>query len=403
MDHPIWNSLGLCSGVGLLDLAVCVGAEQLGIDCRPAVLCEWDAYAASVLLARMEDATLEPCPIWCGDLRDFDAHPFRGVVDVLAAGLPCQPYSVAGKQQGLSDRRSYGDGDGPIPNFLRIVAECRPALVFCENVPPWVRDGYFRPVGEELSRMGYKVESPLFITAESVGASHKRERVFVLAHCASERWRKDVATEAGRGQDVDERGEDVADAEQLQGGSRHRLDVQRRRARKGKQAGMGHFAMADAERSGPRGQRLSRRGSKRRGEVGRAGETVGNASGAPTQPLAAGSRPRGSVGESNGDMADAHEQGPQERIGKRCDCYEERQAIERSGPIFAPGPGADWGAIPVHLWPAVEPGFRCVVDGRPVVVDEGRADQLRCSGNAVVPLCAAVAFVELMRRVIESN
>ena len=218
--------------------------------------------------------------------------------------------------------------------------------------------------------MGYTVESPLFITAESVGASHKRERVFVLAHCTSERWRKDVATEAGRGQGVDERGEDVADAEQLQGGSRHRLDVQRRRARKGKQAGMGHFAMADAERSGPRRQRISRRGSKRRGETWRAGDAVGNAIGPRTQPLTAGSRPRDSVGESS---------------------------------LFAPGPGADWGAIHEHLWPAIEPGFRCVVDGRPVVVDSFRADQLRCSGNAVVPLCAAVAFVELVRRVIASN
>ena len=368
MDRPQWNSLGLCSGVGLLDLAVCLGAEQLGIECKPAVLCEWDAYAASVLLARMEDATLEPCPIWCGDLRDFDAQPFRGVVDVLAAGLPCQPYSVAGKQLGNIDKRSHGDdGSGLIPRFLRIVAECRPSLVFCENVPPWVRDGYFRPVGEELSRMGYKIEDPLFITAESVGASHKRERVFVLAHGPSERWRKDVASAAGRGPDVDERGEGMADAERPRrpaAGSRRALD-----AGSEPQPGLSDD-LADAERSGSRGQRVSRRGSKRRGEVGRAGEAVGNSSGAPTQSLTAGSRSRDSVGQSS---------------------------------LFAHGPGADWGAIPEHLWPATQPGIRVVVDGRPVVVDEGRADQLRCSGNAVVPLCAAVAFVELVRRVIASN
>ena len=184
-----WNSLGLCAGVGMLDIAVQLGCEHFGIECRPAALCEWDAYAASVLLSRMEDATLEPCPIWCGDLRDFDAGPFRGVVDIIAAGLPCQPYSVAGKQLGNVDKRSHGDdGSGPIPQFLRIVSECRPALVFLENVPPWVRDGWFRPVGEELSRLGYTIGEPLFITAESAGASHRRERVFVLAHCLRPEW-----------------------------------------------------------------------------------------------------------------------------------------------------------------------------------------------------------------------
>ncbi len=364
MDCPIWNSLGLCSGVGLLDLAVSIGAEQLGINCRPAVLCEWDAYAASVLLARMEDATLEPCPIWCGDLRDFDAKPFRGVVDVLAAGLPCQPYSVAGKQLGNIDKRSHGDdGSGPIPQFLRIVAECRPSLVFCENVPPWVRDGWFRPVGEELSRMGYTVEGPLFITAESVGASHKRERVFVLAHAI----RSDRQSRPGRKRVFDIR-ETVADAER----SDARAGIEQSES-----TGLGwdrpaieSIDLADSERSRPRGERISRRGSKRRGEVGRAGETVGNAICPRTQPLTEEGRPRRSVGQSS---------------------------------LFAHGPGADWGAIPEHLWPATQPGIRVVVDGRPVVVDEGRADQLRCAGNAVVPLCAAVAFVELVRRVIGSN
>ena len=144
--------------------------------------------------------------------------------------------------------------------------------------------------------MGYKIEDPLFITAESVGASHKRERIFVLAHGPSERWRKDVASAAGRGPDVDERGEGIADAERPRrpaAGSRRALD-----AGSEPQPGLSDD-LADAERSGSRGQRVSRRGSKRRGEVGRAGEAVGNSSGAPTQSLTAGSRSRDSVGQSS--------------------------------------------------------------------------------------------------------
>lgn len=307
VDCPIINTLSLCSGVGMLDLGLHAAIEHLGGRARAVAYCERDAYASAVLLSRMEDASLGAAPVWSGDLRDLDAQPFRGVVDVLAAGLPCQPYSVAGKQQGNSDRRSHGeDGSGPIPQFLRIVAECRPAVVFLENVPPWVRDGWFRPVGEELSRMGYKIKDPLFITAESVGASHKRERVFVLAHCAGERWRQVFASAAG-------------------GGS----------------------------------------------ESG-CGDDVGHAFGPRAQPLAARSRPRDSVGESS---------------------------------LFAPGPGDfdGWGRVVAdgsfdYRAPAIKPGVRVLADGMSLVVDASRADQLRCSGNAVVPLQAAVAFVELVRR-----
>ena len=113
----------------MLEEAVGLGLEHLGFWHRLTLCCEWEGYAASCLLARMEEQSLEPCPIWCGDLSGLNATPFRGLVDVLCAGLPCQPYSCAGKQQGVSDQRSFDDGDGPIPHFLRIVSECRPAVV----------------------------------------------------------------------------------------------------------------------------------------------------------------------------------------------------------------------------------------------------------------------------------
>ena len=70
--------------------------------------------------------------------------------------------------------------------MLRIIDEVRPALVFFENVSAWVTDGHFRNVGERLSEMGYRVERPLFVTAASVGAPHGRERVFILAYRDSE-------------------------------------------------------------------------------------------------------------------------------------------------------------------------------------------------------------------------
>jgi DNA (cytosine-5)-methyltransferase 1 len=121
----------------------------------------------------MEDGSFPAAPIW-SDLTTFDGRPFRGGVDLICAGLPCQPYSVAGRQLGDDDERALW------PEFIRVVGEVEPALVFLENVPPFIR--YFRPVGCELQRMGYRVEEPLFVTAAECGAAHKRERVFILAH-----------------------------------------------------------------------------------------------------------------------------------------------------------------------------------------------------------------------------
>ena len=79
-------------------------------------------------------------------------------------------------------------------------------------------------------------------------------------------------------------------------------------------------------------------------------------------------------------------------------------AESRDVGAFPPGPEDfdEWIAVlpgHPHLAPALEPGFQCLVDGTPVVVDESRADQLRCCGNGVVPLQAAAALVELVRRI----
>lgn len=315
MDSPIINTISLCAGVGMLDEAFRLGCEHLGWRTKPALYCEWDSYASACLLPRMEEQSLEPGPIWCGDLRDLDCRPFCGSVDAVIAGLPCQPYSLAGKQRGNDDERSHGeDGDGPIPNFLRIVEECQPSLVFLENVPPWVRGGWFRPVGEKLCRLGFTLTQPLFVTAESTGASHRRERVFELAY-------RNII---GHWQCTD-RGESFA------------WPNRKHNTRRG-----GANSVANARRSGVRSRDVT------------------------------------------GDVESKLP--PAERSGSA---------------VFAPGPGADWASIPEHLWPAIEPGFRVLVDGVELVLDQSRTDQLRCGGNGVVALAAAVAFVELMRRIRE--
>jgi DNA (cytosine-5)-methyltransferase 1 len=170
------RTLSLCSGIGGLDLGVRIalpGAVAVGYV-------ERDAYAASVLVARMEDSSLDPAPLW-SDLKTFDGKAYRGSVDLLLAGYPCQPFSLAGARKGTADERHLW------PHVARIISECEPGAVFLENVPGHISLG-LREVLLDLEGLGYCVEDaegePLceVVSAAEVGATHLRKRLFVLAY-----------------------------------------------------------------------------------------------------------------------------------------------------------------------------------------------------------------------------
>jgi DNA (cytosine-5)-methyltransferase 1 len=161
--------LSLCAGAGGLDLGL-----HIAVDVYRAVgYVEREAYAAAVLVARMEDAALDPAPLW-DNVATFDGLPWRGAVDIVLAGYPCQPFSVAGRRRGADDPRHLW------PHVARIVGECEPPFVFLENVAHHLRLG-FPEVAGDLVGMGYRLAAGLFTAAE-VGAPHRRERLFVLAH-----------------------------------------------------------------------------------------------------------------------------------------------------------------------------------------------------------------------------
>jgi len=186
------RGLSLCSGVGGLDLGVGLALRSLGVDHRTVCYVEREAYAAAVLAARMEDESLAQAPVW-SDLRTFGGRPWRGAVDLVTAGYPCQPFSLAGVRRGESDPRHVW------PDVARIVDEARPALCFCENVSAHLSLG-FDTVVQDMESMGYIVAAGVF-TAWSVGAPHQRERLFWLATNASYRdeprlsWRGSKASE----------------------------------------------------------------------------------------------------------------------------------------------------------------------------------------------------------------
>lgn len=164
---------------GLRELALFAGAgggilggHLLGWRCVCAV--EWEPYPAAVLAQRQNEGFLPPFPIW-DDVRSFDGKPWRGLVDVVSGGFPCQDISKAGTGDGLEGERS-----GMWKEMARIIGEVRPRYVLVENSPILTSRGLGVVLGD-LAAMGYDAEWGEF-GADNAGAPHLRERLWILAY-----------------------------------------------------------------------------------------------------------------------------------------------------------------------------------------------------------------------------
>ncbi len=134
---------------------------------------EIDPYCRSVLLARQRDRILAPFPIW-DDVRTFDGKPWRGRVDVVSGGFPCQDISAAGKGAGITGERS-----GLWLEMARIIREVRPRFAFVENSPMLTSRGLGVVLGD-LAAMGYDARWGV-IGARDAGSPHRRDRIWILA------------------------------------------------------------------------------------------------------------------------------------------------------------------------------------------------------------------------------
>ena len=177
------NELALFAGAG----GGILGGKLLGW--RTVCAVEWEAYPASVLLARQNDGLLPPFPIW-DDVQTFDGRPWRGIVDVVSGGFPCQDISIAGNGDGLDGERS-----GMWREMARIIGEVRPRFAFVENSPMLVTRGLERVLAD-LTSMGYDSRWGV-ISAADVGAPHKRERIWILAHAKHGGYTSKVAGKHG--------------------------------------------------------------------------------------------------------------------------------------------------------------------------------------------------------------
>lgn len=179
--------------VGLRELALFAGAGGgiLGghlLGWRTVCAVEFAEYPRRVLLARQRDGMLPRFPIW-DDVRTFDGKPWRGKVDVVSGGFPCQDISVAGKGAGITGERSGLWGE-----MARVVCEVNPEYVFVENSPALVVRGLGTVLGD-LASMGFDARWGVLSCAE-VGGVHLRERIWIVATNTREKGRERVSAKA---------------------------------------------------------------------------------------------------------------------------------------------------------------------------------------------------------------
>lgn len=148
-----------------------LGGQLLGWT--PVCAVENDSAARDVLLARQLDGSLGRFPIW-DDARTFDGKPWRGHVDVITGGFPCQDISDAGKKEGIKGERS-----SLWVEMCRIIHEVQPAWVLVENAEGLVRRG-LRALLWDLAEIGFDAEWGV-LGASKVGAPHRRNRLWLVA------------------------------------------------------------------------------------------------------------------------------------------------------------------------------------------------------------------------------
>ena len=191
------HHLSLFSGIE----GFAIGLRLAGLNLRTVGYVEQDAWCQKVLQARIAEGTLDYAPI-IRDIRSADFRPMAGLVDIVTAGFPCQPHSIAGLRAGVDDQRNLW------PDTVRVLGAVRPRYVLLENAGIHLRKGsepaYAYTVLAELAALGYDSEWGV-VSAQAAGAPHVRERWFCLSHADGERKLQprdrvcDVGSWAGNG------------------------------------------------------------------------------------------------------------------------------------------------------------------------------------------------------------
>lgn len=139
---------------------------------------EKDEYCQKIIRQRIRDGYWDDAPLF-DDVRTFDGLPYRGRVDIVSGGFPCQPFSTAGKRLGAVDERNCW------PEIIRVVREVRPRFVFIENSSALLNGGYWATILYDIFESGYDVKWKSF-PAREISPHKKRDRIWaILSHTSS--------------------------------------------------------------------------------------------------------------------------------------------------------------------------------------------------------------------------
>jgi DNA (cytosine-5)-methyltransferase 1 len=340
--------LDLFSGIGGFSL----GLESAGME--TVAFCEKDSFCRKVLTQHWPNVPIHE------DIRDLDGRIYRGTVDVVCGGFPCQPFSVAGLRQGKDDDRHLW------PEMLRVIRESQPRWVIGENVSGFIRMA-LDDVCADLEREGYEVRT-FVLPACAVDARHRRDRVWIVGYTSSEYRRRDtdgrrsqgvevgghLLEEAGRlevSDSVDRSSADVAHPDEL------RLEEH------------GHGESTQSVKAGQRPRPVAHPDSERELQRERSQPEIGG---------------RSSNGSEEGrTVPDTYDQGLQGRQESR-DTRGEGQTAHQQPPRLGEfGSGGDW---------PPEPTLPRMAHGVP-----HRVDRVKTLGNSVVP-----RLVEVIGKIVVS-
>ncbi|AKK07155.1 DNA-methyltransferase Dcm [Corynebacterium mustelae] len=166
------QSIEICAGAG----GQALGLERAGFT--HAAVIEIDRWASETLrLNRSHDGLHGPWPVFELDIHDFDGTPYRNAIDLFAGGVPCPPFSIAGKQLGAADERDL------FPRAIELIREINPRAVLLENVKGLAQkrfDTYRQQIIDELSVLGYTVFWKLLF-ASDFGVPQLRPRFILVA------------------------------------------------------------------------------------------------------------------------------------------------------------------------------------------------------------------------------
>ena len=391
-------------------LSLCSGYEGIGLglrrvlpNLREIAYVEREGFPVANLVAKMEAGELDAAPVFT-DVKTFPYGEFRGCVDILSGGFPCQPFSAAGKREGVEDPRHL------FPYIADGIRDCQPRIVFLENVEGIISaktadgESVLQYVLRELEGLGYRATAGVFSAAE-VGAPHQRKRVFILGLANSERGG------LRGGWSSKQCGDDLNG---LQGNKRER-DKLRSEA-----AGCGRD-LREEELGNTSDLRLQQLSSDSR-------ETCTDQSGEERrvyEPKGASSLSRyGSQSQGSQELANSHSRGGEiQDQGKLTG----EQVLERNGcqrgswPSRPSEPQHDWEEPRVVVnatskglegsrrssLQGTDKGLTCTDRvtgqaepglGRATNGSSSRVDRLRLLGNGVVPATAAKAFLTLIQR-----